>query len=66
MADYHESVALLARLGAQRARLQEEQEALNEEIRQALVATDGEISKVEAAQLLGIDRTTLYRTYLSK
>jgi transcriptional regulator of acetoin/glycerol metabolism len=62
----NDPVALLRRLGERRAQLQQDQEQLVEDIRAALVATEGDVSRVDACHLLGIDRTTLYRNYLSK
>ena len=55
----------LRKLGERRQRHIEEQERLAGEIRQALEATEGIISRSHAADLLGIERSTLYRTYLS-
>ena len=60
------AVKLFSGLGKHRLRLQEESDKLAEEIRQALASTEGEISKVEVASLLGMDRAGLYRTYLKE
>jgi transcriptional regulator of acetoin/glycerol metabolism len=59
-----DSIALLRRLGERRQRHLEAGEELAEEIRQALAATEGQVSRTEAASLLGVDRTLLYKTYL--
>jgi transcriptional regulator of acetoin/glycerol metabolism len=59
-----QAIRRLSKLGERRARLQEEQERLADEIRQTLLDTEGEVSKVDAAKLLGIAYTTLYRVYL--
>jgi transcriptional regulator of acetoin/glycerol metabolism len=56
---------LFRRLGERRQRHLEAGERLAEEIRQALAATEGQVSRTEAASLLGIDRTTLYQVYLT-
>jgi transcriptional regulator of acetoin/glycerol metabolism len=56
----------LRRLGERRRRLLEATEQLNEEIRQAVAETEGQVTRVEAAKLLGMDRTSLHRTYVSK
>jgi transcriptional regulator of acetoin/glycerol metabolism len=56
---------LLRRLGERRQRHLEAGERLAEEIRQALIATEGQVSRTEAASLLGVDRTTLYQVYLT-
>lgn len=53
----------LADLGARRRAHDEAGAALAKEIRRALVATDGVIPLTEAAELLDIHRTTLYRVY---
>jgi transcriptional regulator of acetoin/glycerol metabolism len=55
---------LLRLLGERRQRHLEAGEELAEEIRQALAATEGQINRTEAASLLGVDRTLLYKTYL--
>jgi transcriptional regulator of acetoin/glycerol metabolism len=57
-------IKLLRGLGERRQRLLEEGERLAEEIREALIATEGQVSRTEAASLLGVDRTLLYKTYL--
>jgi transcriptional regulator of acetoin/glycerol metabolism len=56
---------LLQRLGERRQRHLEAGERLAEEIRQALAATEGQVSRTDAASLLGVDRTLLYKTYLT-
>lgn len=61
-----EAIKLFSGLGKHRLRLQQESEKLAEEIRQALAASEGEISRSDAASLLGMDRSALYKTYLNK
>jgi transcriptional regulator of acetoin/glycerol metabolism len=58
-------IKLLQGLGERRQRHLEAGERLAEEIRQALIATEGQVSRTEAASLLGVDRTTLYQVYLT-
>lgn len=60
-----EAVRRFRRLGARRQRLQQANDELAQEIREALSASEGVISKVDAARLLGVDRTLLYKTYLT-
>lgn len=57
-------IKLLRRLGERRQRHLKAGEELAEEIRQALTATEGQVNRTEAASLLGVDRTLLYKTYL--
>lgn len=61
-----DSIALLRRLGQRRHQHQLAGERLAEDIRLALEATEGDVSRVDAAALLGIDRTALYKTYLKR
>lgn len=55
--------AMLTDLGERRRRHDAEGVKLAQEIREALEATDGVVPLTEAADLLGIHRTTLYRVY---
>lgn len=58
--------AELQALGQRRQQHEDEDAELAEEIRQALAKveqTNGAVSKVEAARLLKMHRTTLYRVY---
>lgn len=59
-------IRLLRRLGQRRQRLLEATEQLNEEIRQAVAETEGQVTRTDAAKLLGMDRTSLHRTYVAK
>jgi hypothetical protein len=59
-----DSINILKRLGQRRLRLQLESERLAEEIRLALEVTKGDVSRTDAAYLLGMDRAGLYKTYL--
>lgn len=65
-ADAAEAVLTFKRLGERRERLQQANDELAQEIREALQATEGVISKTLAAELLGVDRTLLYKTYLKE
>jgi hypothetical protein len=59
-------LAELTELGNRRQKHEDEDAELAEEIRQALArveATNGAVSKVEAARRLKMHRTTLYRVY---
>lgn len=53
----------LRELGQRRKTNETADEALAKEIREALDAAEGVVSTTEAANLLGIHRTTLYRVY---
>jgi transcriptional regulator of acetoin/glycerol metabolism len=53
----------LAELGERRAAHDAEDEELSREIKKALKDARGKVSKTEAADLLRIHRTTLYRVY---
>jgi transcriptional regulator of acetoin/glycerol metabolism len=55
--------AELARLGVRRKRLEASQGALADDVRDALARAYGRISVAEAARLLNIHRTTVYRVY---
>lgn len=58
--------AQLTELGQRRQRHEDEDAELAGEIRQALAAVEGSegaVSKTEAARLLKMHRTTLYRVY---
>ena len=54
----------LRSLGERRAQLNSDGSSLASEISDALAAADGIVSMSEAARLLGVHRTTLYRVYL--
>jgi transcriptional regulator of acetoin/glycerol metabolism len=54
----------LRKLGERRRKLLADTEQLNQEIRQAVAETEGQITRVDAAKLLGMDRTSLHRTYV--
>lgn len=57
--------AALKRLGQRRRRHRTEDEHLADEIRQAIAAARNEgVPMTKVSELLGIDRTQLYRTYL--
>jgi transcriptional regulator of acetoin/glycerol metabolism len=60
-----EAVLAFERLGERRQELQRANDELAQDIRQALQDNDGLISKSLAAQLLGMDRAGLYKTYLT-
>lgn len=55
--------AELRALGRRRAVQEEREHELSSDIRDALARAEGHISKAEAADLLGLHRTTLYRVY---
>lgn len=55
--------ARLAELGERRAAQDAQDEELSREIKLALRDARGKVSKTEAADLLRIHRTTLYRVY---
>lgn len=61
--DYADIRDELGALGRRRAQHDAEDEQLSREIREALEKADGQVSMTEAATLLGIHRTTLYRVY---
>lgn len=58
-----EARAKLAELGQRRQRMEDEDAEVADLIRQALAKSEGMVSKTEAAALLGMHRTTLYRVY---
>jgi hypothetical protein len=64
MTNNQESIDILRRLGKRRLKLQLESERLAEEVRLALEVTKGDVSRTDAAYLLGMNRVTLYQTYL--
>lgn len=55
--------AELRALGRRRKSLTKQDAELAVQISDALARAEGEISKAEAADLLGLHRTTLYRVY---
>jgi DNA invertase Pin-like site-specific DNA recombinase len=55
--------AELKRLGTRRKRLEADQDKLAGEVRDVLGRSYGQISVAEAARLLNIHRTTVYRVY---
>lgn len=55
--------AQLRALGRRRAQQEQRDIELSSEIRDALARAEGHVSKAEAADLLGLHRTTLYRVY---
>lgn len=59
-----EGAAWLRRLGERRKRHEQEGRELADAIRLALQFTEGEVDRSEAARLLGLDRSAMYRTYL--
>lgn len=61
-----EGEAVLRRLGARRARYEEEGEALKAAIVKALSDTQGAVSRERAAELLGLHRSTLYELYMPR
>lgn len=56
--------AELARLGDVRRAHELGDEEVAQQIKAALARAKGEVPITEAAQLLGLDRSTLYRVYL--
>ena len=60
------SIAILTRLGKRRQAHIAAGERLAADIRQALTLSDGFISKSDAAHLLGMDRSSMYRTYIKE
>lgn len=58
--------AELDALGRRRAQRESDDAALTADIRRVLRECEGEISRTEAADRLGIHRTTLYRVYLDE
>lgn len=54
---------LLKRLGKRRVKLQKDEEELSDEVRAALESAYGVVSVAEAARLLHLHRTTVYRVY---
>lgn len=55
--------AELRALGRRRAQQVERDAELSTQIRDALARAEGQITRTEAADLLGLHRTTLYRVY---
>lgn len=55
--------ARLKRLGARRKKLGTDQAMLADEVRAALGEAYGEVPVAEAARLLNLHRTTVYRVY---
>jgi transcriptional regulator of acetoin/glycerol metabolism len=55
--------AELARLGIRRERLEGDQAKLADDVRDALGRAYGKVTVAEAARLLHIHRTTVYRVY---
>lgn len=53
----------LAALGARRAKLDEDEGKLADEVRKALDSAYGKVPVAEAARLLRMHRTTVYRVY---
>jgi transcriptional regulator of acetoin/glycerol metabolism len=64
MTNNQDSIDILRRLGQRRRRHLQEGERLAEAIRLALEVTQDDVSRTDAAHLLGLDRTTLYTVYL--
>lgn len=54
----------LRQLGERRARHDEDSASLAADITAALIRAQGVVPRAEAARLIGIHRTTLYRVYL--
>lgn len=54
----------LRKLGERRQEHLEAGERLADAISMALTASEGFVSRTDAAKYLGIDRTSLYKTYL--
>jgi transcriptional regulator of acetoin/glycerol metabolism len=55
--------ARLAELGERRQQMEDQDAELAAEIREALAAAKGHVSTTEAATLLKMHRTTIYRVY---
>lgn len=53
----------LKRVGSKRARLQRQSEALQRDTIEALELADGVIPTTEAADLIGLSRSTVYEVY---
>jgi transcriptional regulator of acetoin/glycerol metabolism len=56
----------LAALGVRRKEHDKLGTDLSDEIREVLKDADGDVTLAEAAELLGVHRTTIYRVYRSK
>lgn len=55
--------ARLKKLGARRVKQQADDERLAADVQEALDAAYGKVPVAEAARLLGLHRTTVYRVY---
>lgn len=55
--------AELAKLGRRRVKLHRDEEELSDDVRDALERAYGTVPVAEAARLLGLHRTTVYRVY---
>jgi DNA invertase Pin-like site-specific DNA recombinase len=55
--------AELARLGKRRVKLQADEDKLSDEVRDVLDRAYGTVPVAEAARLLNLHRTTVYRVY---